>query len=131
LVSLLRRYGVGKSAFLALIVAVLVLIAVLVLMQAKAPVQQPQKGITLRVITRHGYDILDVAKSEFLASDYAKKYNIVNVEWLSIDPGEWVDVIKASASKPGQEIDVAWGGGPTLFDLLVKEGLLSQLTAIS
>ena len=125
--SLLRRYGVGKSAFLALIVAVLVLIAVLVLMQAKAPVQQPQKGITLRVITRHGYDILDVAKSEFLASDYAKKYNIVNVEWLSIDPGEWVDVIKASASKPGQEIDVAWGGGPTLFDLLVKEGLLRPI----
>jgi len=121
----MRRKGAGKLVFLALIAAALVIIAVFVFMQAKAPAQQ--KGITLRVITRHGYDILDVAKSEFLASDYAKRYNIVDVEWLSIDPGEWVDVIKASASKPGQEIDVAWGGGPTLFDLLVRQGLLRPI----
>lgn len=87
----------------------------------------PKRPVVLRVITRHGYDILDVAKAAFMSSDIAKKYNIKDVQWLSIDPSEWIDIIKTSASKEGQEIDVAWGGGPTLFDLLATNGLLSPL----
>jgi len=83
--------------------------------------------VVLRVITRHGYDILDVAKEKFLSSSIAKKYHIKDIKWLSVDPGQWVDIIKASANKPGQEIDVAWGGGPTLFDILIRYNLLSPL----
>jgi len=89
--------------------------------------EQPKEKIVLRVITRHGYDILDKAKKMFLQSELAKKYNIVDIVWLPVDPGEWVDIIKASAKKPGKEIDVAWGGGPTLFDFLAREGLLKPM----
>jgi len=83
----------------------------------------------LRVITRHPYDILDVAKERFLQSELAKKYNIVDIKWLPIDPSQWIDTIKALAEKPGREIDVAWGGGPTLFDMLIMEGLLAPITS--
>ncbi len=89
---------------------------------------KPQ-GIVLRVITRHGYDILDAAKERFLKSELAKKYNIVDIRWLPIDPSQWIDVIRSSAETPGREIDVAWGGGPTLFDTLAREGLLAPITS--
>jgi len=87
------------------------------------------KGIVLRVITRHPYDILDVAKERFLKSELAKKYNIVDIKWLPIDPSQWIDTIRALATKPGREVDVAWGGGPTLFDMLIMEGLLVPITS--
>lgn len=85
--------------------------------------------VVLRVITRHPYDILDVAKAKFLKSGIAKKYHIVDIRWLPIDPSEWIDTIEAFAKKPGREIDVAWGGGPTLFDMLTMHGLLAPLSS--
>ncbi|RLE82258.1 MAG: ABC transporter substrate-binding protein [Thermoprotei archaeon] len=92
--------------------------------------QRPQKkGVVLRVITRHGYDILDKTKELFLKSKIAKEYNIVDIVWLPIDPGQWIEIIKSSGQKPGKEIDVAWGGGPTLFDYLAYEGLLKPMNS--
>ncbi len=85
-----------------------------------------QEGITIRVITRHPGEILNKAKEEFLKSDIAKKYNIVNVKFYSYDPTLWVNAINAAARK-GNNIDVAWGGGPTLFDNLYEAGLLAPL----
>ena len=93
------------------------------------PIETSPQGIVLRVITRHGYDILDEAKEKFLKSEIAKKYNIVDIRWLPIDPSQWIDIIKSSAETPGREIDVAWGGGPTLFDMLAREGLLAPITS--
>ena len=93
------------------------------------PTETKPQGIVLRVITRHGYDILDAAKERFLKTEIAKKYNIVDIRWLPIDPSQWIDVIKSSAETPGREIDVAWGGGPTLFDMLAREGLLAPITS--
>ena len=89
--------------------------------------RRKEKGIVLRVITRHGYDILEKAKISFLQSDYAKKYGIKDIMFMSVDPSEWIDIIRESAQQPGRGIDVAWGGGPTLFDLLAREGLLAPL----
>jgi len=88
-----------------------------------------EERIILRVITRHPYDILDVAKEKFLKSDIAKKYHIVDIRWLPIDPSEWIDTIRAFAKKPGREVDVAWGGGPTLFDMLAMYNLLAPVTS--
>lgn len=87
------------------------------------------KELKIRVITRHGPDILTPAKEAFLKSDYAKKAGITNVEWVPVDPVGWEEVIKESANKPGQEIDVGWGGGPPLFDFLNSRGLLSPITS--
>ncbi len=77
--------------------------------------------ITLTVLTRHPTDIVEAAREAFLASDVAKKYCIESIKFLQIPPGFWPVQIKSQA------VDVAWGGGPTLFDELFKEGLLRPL----
>jgi len=80
------------------------------------------EGKTIRVITRHGADIMLVAERMFLESDFAIENNIVNIEWLPIADSLWVETIKRS-----DDIDVAWGGGPDLFDIILEEGLLEPL----
>ena len=79
-------------------------------------------GKTLRMITRHGADIFMVAEDAFIASDYAKEHNIVNIEWLPVGATLWTETISRSG-----DIDVAWGGGPVLFDTLMSAGLLAPL----
>jgi len=83
------------------------------------PQAQP---VVLNVITRHPGEIQVAAREAFLKSDLAKKYNIVDVRFYSIDPLAWVSSIKRRG-----DFDVAWGGGPTLFDMLYVEGLLAPL----
>ncbi len=85
-----------------------------------------QGGIVLRVITRHPGDIQLKTKDLFLKSDVAKKYHIVDIIFLSQDPAAWIPTIKAS-NGTDKAIDVAWGGGPTLFDELYLAGLLAPL----
>ncbi len=79
------------------------------------------KWIELKVITRHPADILEKARDAFLKSPLAKKYCIKDIRMISVPPGLWPTYIEK------QHIDVAWGGGPTLFDLLFKKGLLRPL----
>jgi len=59
----------------------------------------------------------------FLASDVARKYNITDLKTIVIPAGLWEQYIKRG------EADVAWGGGPTLFDSLFQRGLLAPLTS--
>ena len=79
-------------------------------------------GKTIRVITRHGADIMLVAEDLFLESDFAVENNIVNIEWLPISDALWLDTISRSG-----DVDVAWGGGPDLFDIILDAGLLAPL----
>ena len=76
------------------------------------------------VVTRHPGDIRDRAKEEFLKSDIAKQYNIVDVKMLYLESGWW----KSRIEDVG-DVDVLWGGGPTVFDQLYQEGLLAPLTS--
>ncbi|MCC6017859.1 MAG: hypothetical protein LM601_02465, partial [Candidatus Verstraetearchaeota archaeon] len=86
--------------------------------------QPPQpKQITLVVISRHGLDILGKVETAFLSSPVAKKYNITDIRWLIPAAHLWVSIINAMG-----DIDVAWGGGPVLFDTLYSEGLLKPLS---
>lgn len=80
------------------------------------------EGKTIRVITRHGADIMLVAENLFLKSEFAKENNIVDLEWLPIADSLWVETIRRSG-----DVDVAWGGGPDLFDIILGEGLLAPL----
>ncbi|WP_317895065.1 ABC transporter substrate-binding protein [Pyrofollis japonicus] len=77
--------------------------------------------ITLKVLTRHPADIQKKARDMFLKSDLAKKYCIKDVRFLALPAGFWPEAIKR------QSIDVAWSGGPTLFDTLFMDGLLRPL----
>ncbi len=83
----------------------------------------PAKGIVLKIITRHPSTIWILTKEHFLKSDIAKKYNIVDLKFLGPAPVLWIDTINRVG-----DIDVAWGGGPTLFDQLIKSDLLEPIT---
>jgi len=78
-------------------------------------------GITLTIITRHDTTIWTLFEPAFLASSYAEENNVVDVKWMGPDPGLWTETIEAA------DVDVAWGGGPTLFDTLIDFDLLAPL----
>lgn len=122
----LRAISMSVAIIIAVIVLVAIIGGVFYYMATQQPTTvtgpQPSKGVVLRVITRHPSDILEVAKQKFLQSEMAKKYNIVDIEWLSVGPALWIETIKAAG-----DIDVGWGGGPTLFDMVAKEGLIAPL----
>ncbi|MFN3803459.1 MAG: ABC transporter substrate-binding protein [Pyrobaculum sp.] len=85
------------------------------------PTPQPQQCSQLEVLTRHPTDILDATRSLFLKSEVARRYGIKDVKFRPVPAAQWIQIIKAGGA------DVAWGGGPTTFDTLYKEGLLSPL----
>ncbi len=80
-----------------------------------------KKWITITVLTRHPADIQSTARKMFLSSSIAKQFCIKDVRFVALPAGFWPEVIKR------RHIDVAWGGGPTLFDTLFLNGLLRPL----
>ena len=81
------------------------------------------EGVTLTILTRHDISIQGVFQSAFLKSQAAKDANIVELKWRAPTEEFWDDLIK------GGTIDVCWGGGPTLFDQLVRDNLLEPMTS--
>jgi ABC-type Fe3+ transport system substrate-binding protein len=74
-----------------------------------------RKPITLVILTRHDTTIQEKAKASFLASNISKELNIVDLRFMPSAGPLWEDYLKREG-----EVDVAWGGGPTLFDSLLK-----------
>ncbi len=76
----------------------------------------PETGeVTLIILTRHDTTIQEKTKELFLNSEVAKRYNIVDIKFRPASGPLWESYL----SRPGQ-VDVAWGGGPTLFDSLLQ-----------
>ena len=86
----------------------------------------PDAGkVELKIITRHGSDILFKARAAFLETDVAAEYGITDrdqIKFLGVSSSLWVDTITRSG-----DIDIAWGGGPVVFDIVNGVGLLSPL----
>jgi ABC-type Fe3+ transport system substrate-binding protein len=80
-------------------------------------------GRTLTILTRHDVAIHAAYESAFLASDLAKDNNITDLVWKTQDGAFWDSVIDAGG------IDVLWGGGPTLFDQMQRDGNLEPLNS--
>jgi ABC-type Fe3+ transport system substrate-binding protein len=81
--------------------------------------------VELKIITRHGSDILFKARAAFLETDIAAEYDITEreqIRFLGVSSSLWTDTITRSG-----DIDIAWGGGPVVFDIVNSEGLLSPL----
>ncbi|ANF21853.1 ABC transporter substrate-binding protein [Thermococcus piezophilus] len=78
-------------------------------------------GITLVILTRHDTTIQKLTKEEFLNSDVAKQYNIVDLKFVKATEATWIKLIDRG------DADLAWGGGPTLFDDLNKLGYLKPI----
>ncbi len=85
-----------------------------------------KQGITLVVITRHESTILQKTTEEFLKSEVAKKLGITNIQFVQAGPDQWLTYIKMGIQR-GHPIDVAWGGGPTLFNIVDEAGYLQPL----
>ncbi len=108
-----------KVAIVVVIVAVIGVAGVVVIMN-----QTPtQEGITLTVLSRHDVAIFNAYEEAFLKTDFAKAHNIVDIMWKSQAPIFWDDVIDAGG------VDVLWGGGPTLFDQMYRDGYLAPLNS--
>ncbi|MCE4615169.1 MAG: ABC transporter substrate-binding protein [Desulfurococcales archaeon] len=78
--------------------------------------------VKLLIITRHDIAIQQKTKELFLNSPVAKKLNIVGLNFVQVGP----TLFEYYMSKA--PIDVAWGGGPTLFDYLYNDGYLAPIS---
>jgi len=85
-----------------------------------------ERDVTLRVLTRHEMSIQTLTKAKFLESPVAKALGIVDVKFIYVAAELWPDYIERAKSL-GTPIDVAWGGGPTLFNMLDDMGYLMPL----
>ena len=80
-------------------------------------------GISLTILTRHAINIQEVYESAFLATDFAQENDIIDLKWRSPANEFWDDLIV------GGTMDVCWGGGPPLFDQLMRDNFLEPLTS--
>lgn len=76
---------------------------------------------TLTILTRHDLAIHNAYESAFLASEFAIENRITDIQWKTQDGAFWDSVIAAGG------VDVLWGGGPTLFDQMQRDGNLEPL----
>lgn len=77
----------------------------------------------LTILTRHDIAVQSVFTDAFLSLPYAIENNIIEIVWRAQSDEFWDDLILAD------EIDICWGGGVTLFDWLMQEGLLSPMNS--
>ena len=78
-------------------------------------------GGVLTILTRHDVMIHNVFEPAFLASDFAIDNEIGDILWKTPTEDYWDDLIELG------QVDVCWGGGPTLFDQLMLEDYLEVL----
>ncbi|MFX1369004.1 MAG: ABC transporter substrate-binding protein [Promethearchaeota archaeon] len=83
----------------------------------------PPAGNYITVLTRHDTAIQSAYADAFLATDYAKENGITEIKWKTQTAGYWAQVVE------GGDVDVLWGGGPTLFDQMQELGYLLPLTS--
>ena len=80
-----------------------------------------EEGKTLVILTRHDTTIQELAKEEFLKSEISKKFGITKMKFVSVPASLWPEYARKG------RVDLAWGGGPTLFDNLMDLELLAPL----
>jgi len=78
---------------------------------------------TLTVLTRHDVAIHNVYEPAFLATDYAIDHQITDIDWKTPDASFWDDLIDLG------QVDVCWGGGPTVFDQLMTDERIAPLNS--
>jgi len=98
---------------------------VIITFVALSPIPPAKAQVTLTVLTRHASDIQGIFETEFLKTKLASDAGITDITFKAPAEGFWVNMIQAGG------IDVAWGGGPTLFDGLADKNLLRNMSASS
>jgi len=121
-----RKKGkITTKAIVALVIVIIVVASALVLFKGKREEkekEEAEEGIELVIITRHDSTIWDAYEEAFLNSEEAKRLGVTKIRWLGPPPTLWVKTISSS-----DHIDIAWGGGPTLFDQLASANVLMPI----
>ena len=81
-----------------------------------------KSGITLTILTRHSTTIQKAFEESFLKTPIAKKYNIVDIKWIKAFPTLWNSILEKNIS-----VDIAWGGGPTIYEYLNEAGYIEPI----
>ncbi|MHA1957628.1 MAG: ABC transporter substrate-binding protein, partial [Candidatus Thorarchaeota archaeon] len=110
-----------KTIIIAVVVIGVIGVAAVVLVLNQPP--PGEEGKTLTILTRHDTAIHTAYEPAFLATQFAIDNNIVDILWKTQAANFWDDVIEAGG------VDVLWGGGPTLFDQMNRDGYLSPMTS--
>ncbi|MFX0113035.1 MAG: ABC transporter substrate-binding protein [Candidatus Hodarchaeota archaeon] len=76
---------------------------------------------TIQVLTRHSSTIFNEMEDAFKSSTYAPSGDI-DIIFRAFDAAQWPTTIAQG------DIDLAWGGGPTLFDEQMTRGNLRAIT---
>lgn len=85
-----------------------------------------ERNVELVILTRHEASIQSLTRTMFLQSEVAKKLGITNIRFLYVAAESWPDYLE-KAKQRGTSIDVAWGGGPTLFNYIDDLGYLMPI----
>ena len=85
-------------------------------------------AITLTIVTRHDVTITDEFTSRFLATPEAIAAGITGLDfrYATTDDG-W----KTYLEDPTKSVDIAWGGGPALFNTMDNWGLLYHVDPVA
>ncbi len=85
-------------------------------------------GVTLTIVTRHDVTITDEFTARFLATPEAIAADITDLDfrYATTDDG-W----KKYLEDPTKSVDIAWGGGPALFNTMDNWGLLYHMDPVS
>lgn len=123
---------IKRIAILVLVLATLTVGSTVFLSTAgqESPVTSDPKldGVTLTIVTRHDVTITDEFKSRFLASDEAIAADVTDIDfrYATTDDG-W----KKYLEDPTKSVDIAWGGGPALFNTMDNWGLLYHIDPVA
>ena len=109
-------------SFSKIIVSIVLLISLVAVSGCVGGGGDSENGATITIITRHDTSIQELFEEAFLDSAYAQDANITKVRFMQPVSGLWPTAIENGG------IDVAWGGGPTLFDQMVDLGYLYPMS---
>ncbi len=79
------------------------------------------ENVRLVIITRHDIAIQEKTKELFLQSEVAQRLNITDLVFAQVNAPLFESYLNRTS------IDVVWGGGPTLFDILYQDGYLAPI----
>jgi ABC-type Fe3+ transport system substrate-binding protein len=115
----------SSTKIIAIVVIAIVGVAgvTLILLNPPSPTDGTPGPVTLTILTRHDVAIHNVYEAAFLQTDYARDNNITDIDWKTPDASYWDDLIDLG------QVDVCWGGGPTVFDQLMIEGRLAAMNS--
>jgi len=86
------------------------------------------EGTILTIVTRHDVTEEEEFKERFLATPEAIALNITDIDFKYVTSNDgWKKLLE----DPSKSVDIAWGGDPSLFEIMDSWGLLYHINPIN